>query len=137
MRALKRLLAIVFGGILGIVLVVFGVKDFLQTKSLKSKGKTGIADVTETEERSGRRGRRKYYVAVTFKTESGQTVNARERVSKGIYEDAASTKKINVTYLPDDPNVLRIGTVQTEVANIGIGVFVVGCAAFTAIRKSE
>lgn len=137
MRALKRLLAILFGGILGIVLVVFGVKDFMQTKSLKSKGKTSVADVTDTEERSGRRGRRKYYVAVTFKAESGQQVSARERVSKGIYEEAASRKKINVTYLPDHPNVLRIGAVQTEFAGIGIGVFVMGFAAFSAIRRSE
>src|SRR5688572_7360830 len=101
MRALKRLIAIVGGGIAGIALLVFGVKDFLQAKALQAKGKTVVAEVTDSEERSGRRGRRSYYLTVNFKAESGQSITVEDRVSRTTYNEGASAKKINVTYLSD------------------------------------
>lgn len=137
MKALKRLLAIVGGGIVGLVLIVFGVKEFFQSKSLQSKGAATIAEVTDAEERSGRRGRHSYYVSVHYKTDGGQQAMATERVSRAVYDEAVTARRIAVTYLPSDPNVCHIGPVETEFMNLGIGVFVMGCAAFTAFRKPE
>ena len=137
MKALKRLISIVGGAIVGVVLLVFGVQEYFQVKALRSKGKTISADVTDSEERSGRRGRRKYYLTVSFKTEAGQTVSSEERVSSEIYDQGTSTKKINVTYLPDKPEVCRIGEVSTNWVGLGLGVFMVGFSAVSVFSRSE
>ena len=137
MRSFKRLIAILGGGIVGIVLLVFGVKEFFQTKALQSKGKATVADVTNAEERSGRRGRKRYYLTANFKTEAGQNVVSEQRVSRGIYDQGTAARKINVTYLPDKPDVCRIGEVSTGWANLGFGVFMIGFAVVSAFGKSE
>ena len=138
MQALKRLISIVGGALVGIVLLVFGVQEYFQVKALRSNGKTISADVTDAEERSGRRGRKKYYLTVAFKTEAGQTVTSEERVSSGIYDQGTSTKKVDVTYLPDRPDVCRIGEVSTNWIGLGLGVFMVGFSAVSVFSgKSE
>jgi hypothetical protein len=137
MRALKRIIAILGGGIVGVVLLVFGVKEFFQVKALQSKGKAAVAEVTGAEARSGRRGRKHNYLTVSFKTEAGQTVTTEKRVSRGEYAEGTSAKKINVTYLPDKPDVCRIGTVSTNWASLGFGVAMLGFAVVSAFSKSE
>ena len=137
MKALKRLIAIVGGGIVGLVLVYFGVKEVLQSKALRSKGKSVVAEVTDAEERSGRRGRKKFYVSVDYKTEAGQEYKARQTVSRAVFDEATNGGKVSVTYLPTDPAVVRVGPVKTEWWNIGIGIFVLGCAGVSAIRGDE
>jgi hypothetical protein len=138
MRSLKRLIAIIGGGIVGIVLLVFGVKEYFQTKSLQAKGKATTAEVTNAEERSGRRGRKRYYLTAHFKTESGQTITSEERVSRSTFDEGASSRKIRVTYLPDSPEVCRMGAnVSTNWANLGFGVFMLGFSAVSAFTKSH
>lgn len=135
MKALKRISTIVIGVIAGIVLVVFGAKDFLETKALKSKGKTAQAEVTNAEERSGRRGRKKYYVSVAFKTEGGEAITSRSKVPRSVYEQASATRKVNVTYLPEKPEAHRLGNeVSTEFGSILIGLAVIGFTGFSALR---
>lgn len=137
MRALKRLIAIVGGAIVGIVLLVFGVKDYFQTKTLKANGKNTVAEVTGADEESGRRGRKRYYLSVSFKTEAGQTITADDRVSRSVYDQGRSERKVNVTYLPDNPQVYRIGEVSTSWSNLGFGVFMVGFAVVSVFSRSE
>ena len=137
MKALKRLIAIVGGAIIGIVLLVFGVKEYFQVKALKANGKSLVAEVTDSEERSGRRGRKSYYLTVNFKTESGQTVSARNSVSRGEFDEGTSSKKMNVTYLPDKPEVCRVGEVSTNWLGLGLGVFMIGFSAVSAFSRSE
>ena len=50
MKTLKRIAAILFGGIFGLVLLVLGCKEFFESKSLQSKGKSVVAEVTDVEE---------------------------------------------------------------------------------------
>lgn len=137
MKTLKRMIAILFGGVFGLVLLVLGCKEFFESKSLQSKGKSVVAEVTDAEERSGRRGKRKYYLTVSFKTEKGETLTAESRVSSSTFDEATASKKVNVTYLPDKPSVHRIGAVGTEYGNILFGLVVLGCAGFTAISRDD
>jgi hypothetical protein len=135
MRNLKRLIAILGGGIIGLFLLYFGVREFFETKSLQSNGKSTTGEVTDVEERSGRRGGRKYYLSVNFRTEQGQQINSRSQVAKAVYEQAAHSRKVNVTYLPGKPEVHRFGPdVTTEFANIGYGFLILGFAGFNALR---
>ena len=101
MKQLKRLLTILAGGILGLFLLIFGCREYLEAKSLQTKGKSTTGEVTDSEERSGRRGRRKYYITVAFRTERAEQVNSRARVSKAIYDQASHARKVNVTYLAE------------------------------------
>lgn len=122
---------------MGLVLLVLGCKAFFESKSLQSKGKTTTAEITDAEERSGRRGRRKYYVEVNFKTEKGETLRSRSQVSRSVYEEATTSRKVNVTYLPEKPEVHRVGEVSTEFGNIAFGVLVLGFTGFSVLRGSE
>lgn len=138
MRQVKRLITILAAGGLGVFLLIFGCKEFFETRSLQSKGKTTTGEVTDAEERSGRRGRRKYYLSVNFRTEQAQQINSRSRVSKAVYEQAAHSRKVNVTYLPTKPDVHRFGPdVKTDFVNIGIGVLVLGFAGYSALRGHD
>ena len=138
MKGLKRLIAIVGAGLVGLFLIVFGCKEFFETRSLKAGGKSAIAEVTDTEERFGRRGRRKYYLTANFKTENGETISTRARVSKSLYDEGADTHKVPVTYLPAKPSVNRFGAeVTTDFANIGLGVLMFGFAGFSIFSKGE
>jgi hypothetical protein len=135
MRQLKRLISILAGGALGLFLLIFGCKEYLETRSLQSKGKATTGEVTDAEERSGRRGRRKYYLSVTFRTEQAQEVNSRAQVSRAVYDQASHSRKVNVTYLPTKPDVHRLGPeVKSDFINIGIGVLVLGFAGYSAVR---
>ena len=137
MKALKRLIAIVGGAIVGIVLLVFGVKEYFQVKALKANGKSVVAEVTDAEERRGRRGRKSYYLTVNFKTESGATITSEERVSSSTYDQGTSAKKINVTYLPEKPEVCRIGEPATNWIGLGAGVVMIGFSVVSAFSRSE
>lgn len=138
MRQLKRLITVLAGGAMGLFLLFFGCKEFFETRSLQSKGKATTGEVTDAEERTGRRGRRKYYLSVTFRTEQAQQVSSRSRVSKAVYEQAAHSRKVNVNYLPTKPDVHRFGPdVKADYLNIGIGILVLGFAGYSAFRGHD
>ena len=138
MKHLKRLLTILAGGILGLLLLIFGCREYLETKALQSKGKSTTGEVTDSEERSGRRGRRKYYITVAFRTERAEQVSSRARVSKAIYDQASHARKVNVTYLAEKPAVHRFGPeVKSDFVNIAIGVVIIGFTGFSALRGTE
>ena len=135
MRNLKRLIAILGGGIVGLFLLYFGVREFFETKSLQSSGKSTTGEVTDVQERSGRRGSRKYYLDVNFRTEQGQQISSRAEVKKAVYDQAAHSRRVNVTYLPGKPEVHRFGPdVTNDFANLGVGVLVLGAAGISALR---
>ena len=135
MRQVKRLITILAGGALGLFLLIVGCQEYLETRSLQSKGKATTGEVTDAEERSGRRGRRKYYLSVTFRTEQAQQVSSRARVSRAVYDQASHSRKVNVTYLPTKPDVHRFGPdVKSDWMSIGIGFVVLGFVGFSALR---
>jgi len=120
---------------MGLFLLYFGVSEFFETKSLQSKGKSTTGEITDTEERSGRRGRVKYYLSVNFRTEQGQQISSRARVPKAVFDQAAHSRKVNVTYLPEAPEVHRFGPdVTNDFVGLGAGVLILGFAGFSAIR---
>lgn len=135
MRQLKRLITILMAGVLGLFLLFFGCKEYFETRSLQTKGKATTGDVTGAEERSGRRGRPKYYLTVTFRTAHAQQVSSRARVSRAVFDQAAHSRRVNVTYLPTKPDVHRFGPeVTSDFLNIGIGFLVLGVAGYSVLR---
>lgn len=135
---MKRILTIIVSAIAGIVLLALGGKDFLDSKALQSEGKSATADVTDADERSGRRGRRKYYLTVSFKTEKGDTLTSRARVSEAVFDEATASRKVNVTYLPEKPAVHRVGPkVSTDFRGIAFGALALGFAGFSVFRRSD
>ena len=135
MKALKRLFSILVGAVAGIVLIYFGFTDFRESKALQSKGKSATAEVTGGEERSGRRGRKSYYLEIAYKTEKGDTQTSRDKVSRSVYDGAESSRKVNVVYLPEKPAVHRIGDkVGTEYGNMLFGLAIIGFTGFSVVR---
>ena len=56
---------------------------------------------------------------------------------RSLYDEGTGARKINVTYLPEKPEVFRIGAVSTSWSTFGFGVFMLGFAAVSAFSKSE
>jgi hypothetical protein len=136
LHMLKKLLTVVGLGIAGIFMLVYGVIEFRETQNLTANGKKTSGEVVGFEEKSGRRGRTKYYLTVSFKTDSGTNVTATSRVSSAIYSDAVQTKRAPVVYVPSAPDTCRFGSeVKKDFAGIGVGVFLLCCSAVTGLRR--
>src|SRR5258705_6693846 len=133
MSKAKRLLFLVGGAALGIFLLIFGFQEYRTSKKLQSDGKPAIGVVTDGHVQRGRRGRRSYYLTVSFKPESGQIVEKEKRVSSDVYRDASKGGTVQVTYLPSEPTVCAYGPkVSTEWSTMVFGVIALVVAGFTA-----
>ena len=135
---LKKLLTVLGIGLAGIFMLVIGFTEFRETGKLQAEGKTTTGEVAEFEERSGRRGKKKYYLTVTFKTESGESVTAEDRVTPSTFSEAVHSKKAPVVYLPSDPQICRFSTaVKKDYTGMGVGVFLLGCSVVTGFRRNS
>ena len=137
MSKLKKF-AVAGGAILvGVVLLVVGFKDFRQSKKLQAEGQQVSGVVTDTDIRRGRKGRRSYYLTVNFKTEAGQTYEARKSVSRSLFEEAAEARTVPVTYLPSDPTVVTFGKADTKFGGLIGGVIALVVGGAIAFGKSN
>ena len=133
---LKRILVTIGAGVLGVLLLVFGFKEFSETRKLKKEGLSATAEVVDHEEKSGRRGRIRYYLTAKFKTEDGKSVSARRQVASEVYADAIQANSVPVTYLKAAPNCCRFGKgVSTDFTRLGVGVFLLGAAGVNLVRR--
>ena len=128
MSKLKKF-AVAGGAVLvGVVLLVTGFNEFRQSKKLQAEGQQVSGVVTDTDVQRGRRGRRSYYLRVSFKTEAGDTYEARKSVSRSLFDEASEAKTVSVVYLPSDPTVATFGKADTKFGGLigGVIALVVG-----------
>jgi hypothetical protein len=138
MSKAKKLLVLVGGAALGIFLLIFGFQEYRTSKKLQADGKQAIGVVTDGHVQRGRRGRRSYYLTVSFKPESGQIVEKEKRVSSDVYRDASKAGTVQVTYLPSNPTVCAYGPkVSTEWSAMAFGIVALVVAGFSAFAKSQ
>ena len=138
MNKAKKLLVVAGAAILGVVLLVFGFKEYRQSKKLQSDGKTAVGAVTDASTQRGRKGRRSYYLTVNFQTEAGTAVEERKKVSSSTYDEAREAGTVPVTYLPSDPSVCAFGPkVKTEFGVLIGGVVALVVAGLAGFGKSE
>ena len=137
MNKLKKLAIAGGAALLGIVLLVVGFSDFRQSKKLKAEGKQVTGTVTDTDVQRGRKGRRSHYLTVTFKTEAGATLEARQKVSRSLFNDASQAGNVPVVYLPADPTVVTFGKAETKLGGLIGGVVALVVAGFVGFGKSE
>ena len=91
MSKLKKF-AVAGGSILlGVVLLVMGFNEFRQSKKLQAEGQQVSGVVTDTDVQRRRRGR-SYYLRVNFKTEAGETYEARKSVSRSLFDEASEAE---------------------------------------------
>ena len=93
----------------GIFMTVTGVKEYQNSKRIQKEGKQVLVKVVDGEERRGRRGRRSYYLTVTFQTPSNQSVEKELKVSREVYTKATTTGNVTVHYLASNPQVCAFG----------------------------
>jgi hypothetical protein len=138
MSKAKKLLVVAGAVILGLSLVVFGIKDYRTSKKLQAEGKQTVGVVTDASVHRGRKGRRSYYLTVLFKTEAQTAFEQRKSVSRSDFEDASKAGSIQVTYLASDPSVCAFGPkVTASVSPIVFGVLALGFAGFLVFGKTE
>ena len=123
--------------LVGVVLLVTGFNEFRQSKKLQAEGKQVSGVVTDTDVQRGRRGRRSYYLTVNFKTEAGETHEARKRVSRSLFDEASEAKTVAVVYLPSDPTVVTFGKADTEFGGLIAGVVALVVGGVIGLGKSN
>ncbi len=133
-KILGGLAAVAVGGFL----VYSGVKEYRNSKRLVNEGKSVAAKVTDKDMSTGRKGRRSYYLAVQFKTEAGQPVEERLRVSSGEYDAATVGGTVPIHYLADDPTVCQVGNkTQVKWTTFAIGAFLAVVGGFGVVRQAS
>jgi len=138
MSKAKKLLTVAGAVILGLSLVVFGIKDYRTSKKLQAEGKQTVGVVTDASVERGRKGRRSYYLTVLFKTEAQAACEQRKSVSRADFDDASKAGSVQVTYLASDPSVCAFGPkVNASVSPIVFGVLALGFAGFLVFGKIE
>lgn len=138
MSKAKKLLVVAGAVILGLSLVVFGIKDYRTSKKLQAEGKQTVGVVTDASVHRGRKGRKSYYLTVLFKTEAQAACEQRKSVSRSDFEDASKAGSIQVTYLASDPSVCAFGPkVKASVSPIVFGVLALGFAGFLVFGKTK
>jgi hypothetical protein len=132
MKTLKKLLWIIAALGVGVFFIITGATDLKNSKRLAAQGKSTTAEVTDFHERRGRKfSGRKYYLKVSFKSESGKTVEQELQVSEDIYDAGKDSGKVKVFYLPDDPTICTAGNaVETKYGSILWGVGFVCASIF-------
>ena len=129
---LGGLAAVAVGGFL----VYTGVKEYRNSKRLVKEGKAAVAQVTDKDMSTGRRGRKSYYLAVQFKTEAGQPVDERLQVSSGDYDSATVGGTVPVQYLVDDPSVCQVGNkAEVKWTTFALGAFLAAVGGFGLVRQ--
>jgi hypothetical protein len=140
-KLIKKMRLVMFLGLIGGPIVFgIGLFQYLQTKSLKTKGLTVEAQVQETSIFNTGKGRSVYKVVADYHPE-GRPIHRKEFVVRqDEYEKAETTKKIPVTFLPSDPSVSAAGAEvhpDNEPMAIGAGVFVVAFLIWLYFRRKS
>jgi hypothetical protein len=138
MSKLKKF-AVAGGAVLmGVVLLVTGFNEFRQSKKLQAEGQQVSGVVTDTDVQRRRRGR-SYYLRVSFKTEAGETYEARKSVSRSLFDEASEAGTVSVVYLPSDPTVVTFGKADTKFGGLigGVVALVVGGAIVFGKSKDD
>jgi Protein of unknown function (DUF3592) len=110
---------------------------------LKKEGAVVTGIVIGHETVSGRRGSKKYKLAMEYAPkDSGRRVTQKFEVPKTVFEGAPDGSEVDVRYLPSDPSVAEIeGAGNDGVVEMGIGgvIGVIGAliAAVTLRKEAE
>ena len=131
---LGGLAAVAVGGFL----IYTGVKEYRNSKRLVKEGKAAIAQVTDKDMSTGRRGRKSYYLAVQFKTEAGKPVEERVQVSSSDYDSATVGGSVPIQYLADNPSVCQVGNkAEVKWTTFAIGAFLSVVGGFGLLRQGS
>ena len=137
----KKLRIAMFLGLLGgPIVLAMGIYQFKEMKSLGTKGTRVTADVIECGVLNTGKGRRVYKVVADYKVSEALIGRKEFIVQKEEYDAATATKKIDVTFLPNKPEVSAAGKTirpDTEMMAIGGGVFGFGVLVFFYFRQKD
>jgi hypothetical protein len=138
--AKKLRIAMCLGLIGGPIVSAMGFYQFKEMKSLAAKGTRVTADVIECSVLNTGKGRRVYKVVADYKVSEALIGRKEFIVQQDEYDAATATKKIDITFLPNKPEVSSAGKTirpDTEMMAIGGGVFVFGVIAFSYFRRKD
>src|SRR6185503_15539190 len=109
MKRIKELFFFVVLLAIGVFMIVAGLREYKNSKRIIAEGKDTVGNVTDSQERRGRRGRRSYYVTAVFQTEAKQSVEQELKVDHAVYTKATQSGSVPVHYLPSDPKICAFG----------------------------
>ena len=126
---MRTILILILGLLTGPLFITSGIKQYKDSKALQAHGKVTTAQVTDGEERVGRRGSRSHWLTVSFTPEGRRDVITQRRsVSSDVYARASQERTIKLTYLPSNPTILRL----RDKVGTQTGTFISGCLILLA-----
>jgi hypothetical protein len=129
MNKAKKILAIVGAFVAGVLFIIYGGRELINSRKLADRGKATTGHVTDMYDWvSGRLRHHTYYLTVNFQPESGSAVSKKITVSEGTYESTGIGGTVKVFYLAEDPTICAAGEkVDMRYGNLlwGIGVLAI------------
>jgi hypothetical protein len=131
MKKFKSTLAIICSFLLGTLLLVLGIQQFLSSKRLIDHGKVAMGKVLDFEQRRKRGGGRDFYLQVEYQTDGAATFTCKAQVKRALFDSVRVSGPIKVHYLPEAPSVCAVGeTVSLQYMDILLGAVFLGTAIF-------
>ena len=125
--------------IAGVIMFGVGVTNYFEDNRLDAEGKTVQGEVVGGHSSVRRRGGRSYKLEVAYGDAGARRHRKEFSVSSSVFERAEQSPTVNVTYLPAEPQVARIGDRRDNAFGMGIGsvLFVAGggCIAWLVARR--
>jgi hypothetical protein len=131
-RKNKKKLAIGIGLVVGILFIVLGSKELIQSRQLRAHGEAATAEVLNGEDHvSGKFHRHSYYLQVRFQTKNGETASPRVKVAEAVFQTASIGSSVRVHYLPENPTICQVGeAVELHYGNLLWGIGFIFCAVY-------
>src|SRR6266404_3047674 len=130
----NRILTIVFTLVFGVLAMLFGAKDLVNSIQLSKRGRSVVAEIVDGWDHvSGLTRSHSYTLVVSFQSEKGNAVRKELRVSEEVYIASQGTRTVMVFYLPEDPEICAAGEkVEIRYGGLVFGIFLVGLAAYVS-----
>ncbi len=130
MRTAKALFFALAGLVAGGLVFHSGLRKFKETRQLKREGAVVEAKVVDERTRYRSKGRSRHYLTVEFSPTPNQTVTREIQVDDDTHSQGATDGRVQVHYLPSNPEILRAGTaVEIEFGDMLLGGFILACGA--------
>ena len=140
MKTGKKVFGVVAALVIGVFVLILGIKEFRDSRRLRAENKGVTAQVLDHRTAYRSKGRTRYYLTVEFRTEQNQTIRKEVQVDQDTQSAGKAAKAISVHYLPSDPEIFQAGeTVELRWYNLAIGsvILICGLVGIVSFRRPE
>lgn len=120
------------GVLVGLVFVIFGVRERLEYSRTRSRGLRAVVDPVTEFQQFGNRGSPTYTAEFSFKTPDGQQVKTKHSFSADVLDAFKAGRPVEIIFEPSNPTVFVFANESAPWTLVLIGVGLAGAAVLFA-----